>query len=188
MDDPWEGVCSFPCDGCADDGGVCRQPEGHGGAVDKPAPGQECIPGIEAHICGACADSPELAKLKEIAERHADAVESDGAFTADVVLGALRELEGEHDRLRARLDEATELLGRAVKYAKEDRAVTPGSTRLARLLLKVSRWLPVPAASEPPSHNDLVTAHVERQAQKPAEPKGLGPDDFGVNTKVPVLR
>jgi hypothetical protein len=41
------------------------------------------------------------------------------------------------DRLRADIARLRDLLRRFVKYATEDRAVTPGSTRLARLLTEV---------------------------------------------------
>lgn len=45
-----------------------------------------------------------------------------------------REMEAETIMWRDRARAAEELIRRAAKYAKEDRMVTPGSTRLARLL------------------------------------------------------
>jgi hypothetical protein len=52
-------------------------------------------------------------------------------------LAALDKLRREHAEMRA-------LLTRAVKYACEDKAYTPGSTRLARLVLEIKRWLGIP--------------------------------------------
>lgn len=43
--------------------------------------------------------------------------------------------------VEARLSTAERLLERAVKYATEDRAVTPGSTRLERLVAEVRAFL-----------------------------------------------
>lgn len=50
-------------------------------------------------------------------------------------------LLGEVARLTRERDEARQLLQRIVKYAKEDRARTPGRTRLARALAEASALL-----------------------------------------------
>ncbi len=62
--------------------------------------------------------------------------------------GATDPLVGEVARLRAEAQvdsdlfaEAAALLARAIKYAKEDRARTPGKTRLARVLEEAERFL-----------------------------------------------
>ena len=39
------------------------------------------------------------------------------------------------------LDEAVDLLERFVKYVKEDRAVTPGVTRLERVTASAVNWI-----------------------------------------------
>jgi predicted nucleic acid-binding Zn-ribbon protein len=52
-----------------------------------------------------------------------------------------RHMVEEIRQLRARVKELEELLGRAVKYAREDRAVTPGVTRLARVLAEAETAL-----------------------------------------------
>lgn len=44
---------------------------------------------------------------------------------------------------------AKELLGRVEKYAREDRATTPGTTRLARVLMSVRAFLGIPSPSAP---------------------------------------
>jgi hypothetical protein len=46
--------CSFPCEECAMDGGMCSALRGHGGAVDLPKEGDECDPGTEDHFCERC--------------------------------------------------------------------------------------------------------------------------------------
>ena len=53
------------------------------------------------------------------------------------LLAAFESEKAEAERLRG-------LLTRIVKYATEDRAVTPGSTRLARAILEVKRLLGIP--------------------------------------------
>lgn len=51
----------------------------------------------------------------------------------------VRRLLAAHDDAATRLAEATALLERIVKYAREDRATTPGVTRLARALAEAER-------------------------------------------------
>lgn len=46
-----------------------------------------------------------------------------------------------------RTKKACELLARVVKYAREDRARTPRSTRLARVLVEAERFLSDESAS-----------------------------------------
>jgi hypothetical protein len=84
----------------------------------------------------------------------------------------------EEDQLRARLDIVEALLRNAVKYAKEDRAVTPGSTRLARLLLKASRYLAQPAgqagATAAPHPTGIADAVACFDCGGPTAPAGKG--------------
>ncbi len=47
----------------------------------------------------------------------------------------------ETERLRGRVREGRQLLRKMVKYVREDRAVTPGLTRLARLTDQVADYL-----------------------------------------------
>jgi hypothetical protein len=87
----------------------------------------------------------------------------------------------------ARLERAEELLMRVVKYATEDRAVTPGCTRLARVILEARRFLGIPdgpacsegkarsavegaqprAGLEPSSESSSFTALIERAGPLP---------------------
>jgi hypothetical protein len=55
---------------------------------------------------------------------------------------AVQEREAETLRSEAELDEACALLRRIVRYHDEDRAVTPGFTRLARVVAESRAWLP----------------------------------------------
>jgi hypothetical protein len=68
----------------------------------------------------------------------------------------IRQREQEHleacaeaDELRADLAESNALLTRVEKYAREDRAVTPGCTRLARVLDEIRAVLDEPPLDEP---------------------------------------
>lgn len=92
--------------------------------ADSPAPaGERCLAhlpsdqggwndGARAHyerVYGQpplCTCPAELVRLRELAERHAHDDANDGGDTVEVVLGALRELAGEHGRELALLREA----------------------------------------------------------------------------------
>jgi hypothetical protein len=93
----------------------------------------------------------------------------------------LRETAGE-------LEKATALLARIVKYTREDRATTPGVTRLARALAEAERLpsrdpaqpaAPTPDAcprcDDPPHEGSCVPCH-----EQPAAPT---PEECGVNTQ-----
>jgi len=62
---------------------------------------------------------------------------SRGADAFTVITQAWREQRAENVAMR-------KMLSDAVKYAREDRAYTPGSTRLARLILRAARYLGIP--------------------------------------------
>ena len=49
--------------------------------------------------------------------------------------------EAETLKCEAELDEARNLLDRIVRYHGEDRAVTPGCTRLARVIAEAKAWI-----------------------------------------------
>ena len=57
---------------------------------------------------------------------------------------AQREAQREREDLERENRELRELLTAAVRYAREDRAYTPGTTRLARLVLRAARYLGIP--------------------------------------------
>lgn len=57
---------------------------------------------------------------------------------------ALRVQVNDLDAAQAENAELRALLTAAVRYAREDRAYTPGSTRLARLILRAARYLGIP--------------------------------------------
>lgn len=71
---------------------------------------------------------------------------SNSQWHEDQAIGeqALREHAKDLDLLRTENAELREMLIAAVKYAREDRAYTPGSTRLARLILRAARYLGIP--------------------------------------------
>jgi hypothetical protein len=72
----------------------------------------------------------------------------------------IRRLLAAYDEQEQRLAGATTLLTRIVKYAREDRASTPGSTRLARVLEESERFLFATSSptAEPGSSIDLGEA------------------------------
>jgi chromosome segregation ATPase len=87
----------------------------------------------------------------------------------------------EADELRASLAAATELLARIVKYAIEDKARTPGTTRLARALNEVKAFLATQPAA--PSLTELtVLVHddgsIKRVIEEPAAIRDLGTLDI----------
>ena len=53
----------------------------------------------------------------------------------------VRDREAEVLKCEAELDEARTLLDRIVRYHGEDRAVTPGCTRLARVIAEAKAWI-----------------------------------------------
>jgi hypothetical protein len=74
-----------------------------------------------------------------------------------------------HDDHVAAMTEATALLARIVKYAREDRAATPGVTRLARVLTEAEELLSrAPAQPTAPTPDECHPAYGEHL--KPAAP------------------
>lgn len=71
---------------------------------------------------------------------------SNSQWHDDQALGerALIGMHREREDIEQENRELRELLAAAVKYAREDRAYTPGSTRLARLILRAARYLGIP--------------------------------------------
>jgi len=71
---------------------------------------------------------------------------SNSQWHEDQAIGerAQREHAKDLESLRTENAELREMLTAAVKYAREDRAYTPGSTRLARLILRAARYLGIP--------------------------------------------
>jgi hypothetical protein len=65
----------------------------------------------------------------------------DAADAAEVLAHAIKGATAENEALRAENERLRGLLERAVKYAREDRAQTPGVTRLARVLAEAEKEL-----------------------------------------------
>lgn len=68
---------------------------------------------------------------------------SNSQWRDDQAIGerALRDSQREREDIEHENRELREMLSQVVKYAREDRAYTPGSTRLARLVLRAARYL-----------------------------------------------
>lgn len=85
----------------------------------------------------------------------------------------------------AEIDHLRGLLGRIVKYAVEDRAVTPGSTRLARAITEASQLL-VPALSPAPESQVGGDRPVTRTGDAhSSEPRSGAYMDIDDPSKVP---
>jgi diadenosine tetraphosphate (Ap4A) HIT family hydrolase len=123
------------------------------GAQDA-SPHELVVSKIVPTITKLRAERDELArKLEETTRRHVERVnEAYGNGQETALQDAVREAGGDPSeiisenfefirRLAARVAKLEGLLGRAVKYAREDRMRTPGTTRLARLLEEASAAL-----------------------------------------------
>lgn len=85
----------------------------------------------------------ELARLEKWAKTHEPAGLAIGRFAAFIAEACAATAQHEADiaEQERRVREGRQLLMRMVKYAREDRAVTPGKTRLARLTDSVDDYL-----------------------------------------------
>jgi hypothetical protein len=79
----------------------------------------------------------ELSKLRAEVERLRVALDAAGDAAVSKVLKATERANVAASRIAA----ATELLGRIIKYSLEDGAVTPGFTRLLRVLAEAEAFL-----------------------------------------------
>jgi len=104
-----------------------------------------------------------LKALPRVALDAATETNSDLLRALDAARVSLNEAERERDEARVRVREGRMLLHRAVKYVREDRAETPGTTRLARLVETVSDYLKR-------THNASDILRAEATASPPAAP------------------
>jgi hypothetical protein len=82
------------------------------------------VTGEELEVCTRLVE-----RIHEL-ERAAETTRAEHAAALGLATARIRELEGEREELLG-------LLRRAPKYVREDRAVTPGATRLARLSVEI---------------------------------------------------
>lgn len=78
----------------------------------------------------------EVAELRAEVERLTKMVER-----LTKMLDVCSAVHGHNVKTKARLASARALLARVVKYAIEDRAITPGTTRLTRVIGEADAWL-----------------------------------------------
>ena len=107
--------------------------------------------------------------LAERADLHAEVErlrDTDSETEALRFRALFEEQRLERQYAESRLAAATKLLGRIVKYAQEDNARTPGSTRLARALGEAERLL-ANAPADPP-RNELEAMVQERATDAPS--------------------